>query len=162
MNVLFPFGYGLSYTTFAYSNLRVDKDTIKDTETVTVLVDVTNTGKVAGKEVVQLYVADKQSTVIRPVKELKGFEKVELMPEETKTVSFILGKRAFAYWNTQIHDWHVETGAFDIMAGKSSQQILCSKTIEVESTVKLLVHYDMNTILMDLLLNPVARAVVEL
>ena len=73
-------------------------------------VDVTNVGKVPGKEVVQLYVADHESTVIRPVRELKGFEKIALEPGETKTVTFTLGKRAFAYWNTEIHDWHGRKG----------------------------------------------------
>ena len=99
MDVLFPFGYGLSYTTFAYSNLCLDKKTMKDTEELTVSVDVTNTGDRAGKEVVQLYVADKESTVIRPVKELRDFVKIELAPGETKTVTFTLGKRAFAYYD---------------------------------------------------------------
>ena len=84
MDVLFPFGYGLSYTTFAYSNLCLDKKTMKDTEELTVSVDVTNTGDRTGKEVVQLYVADKESTVIRPVKELRDFVKIELAPGETK------------------------------------------------------------------------------
>ena len=110
MDVLFPFGFGLSYTTFEYSNLMVDKESMKDTDTLTVTVDVTNTGSMAGKEVVQLYVADKESTVIRPVKELRDFAKVELAPGETKTVSFTLDKRAFAYYSVRIHDWHVETG----------------------------------------------------
>ena len=96
MDVLFPFGHGLSYTTFEYSNMQIDKECIKDTETLTVTVDVTNTGKKAGKEVVQLYVADKESTVIRPVKELRNFAKIELAPGETKNVAFTLDKRAFA------------------------------------------------------------------
>ncbi|QUI21624.1 glycoside hydrolase family 3 C-terminal domain-containing protein [Vallitalea pronyensis] len=161
MDVCFPFGFGLSYTTFAYSHLVVDKETIKDTETVTVSVDVTNTGHVAGKEVVQLYIADHESTVIRPIKELKEFEKVALMPGETKTVTFFLDKRAFAYWNTHIHDWHVETGTFDILIGQSSQDIHCRQTIDVQSTVKLPVDYDMNSILLDLLSDPDAKAIIE-
>ena len=118
MDVLFPFGHGLSYTTFEYSNMQIDKECIKDTETLTVTVDVTNTGKKAGKEVVQLYVADKESTVIRPVKELRNFAKIELAPGETKNVAFTLDKRAFAYYSVKIHDWHVESGEFDILIGK--------------------------------------------
>lgn len=161
MDVLFPFGHGLSYTTFEYSNLSLDKESITDQDTVRVRVDVTNTGKVAGKEIVQLYVADQQSTVIRPKKELKGFEKIELKPGETKTVEFILDKRAFAYWNTQIHDWHVETGDFTIMIGRSSRDIPCSKTIHVESTVKLPVVYTLNTTLGDIMENPKAAEYVK-
>jgi beta-glucosidase len=94
--VLFPFGFGLSYTTFEYSNARVSAKSFKDVDGVTVMVDVTNTGKTAGKEIVQVYVHDQESGLIRPEKELKGFDKVELQPGETKTVSIQLDFRAFA------------------------------------------------------------------
>ena len=161
LDVLFPFGYGLSYTTFDYSNLRVDKKKFKDTDTVTVTVDVTNTGKMAGKEVVQLYVADKESTVIRPEKELRDFAKVELMPGETKTVSFTLGKRAFAYYNTTIHDWHVETGEFVIQIGRSSRDIVLQETVTVESTVKIPFVYTTDTTLGDVMKNPKAYEIVK-
>lgn len=161
MDVLFPFGYGLSYTAFDYSNLRVDKKKFKDTDTVTVTVDVTNTGKMAGKEVVQLYVADKESTVIRPEKELRDFAKVELMPGETKTVSFTLGKRAFAYYNTTIHDWHVETGEFAIQIGRSSRDIVLQETVTVESTVKIPFVYTTDTTLGDVMKNPKAYEIVK-
>lgn len=161
MDVLFPFGYGLSYTTFDYSNLRVDKKKFKDTDTVTVTVDVTNTGKMTGKEVVQLYVADKESTVIRPEKELRDFAKVELMPGETKTVSFTLGKRAFAYYNTTIHDWHVETGEFVIQIGRSSRDIVLQETVTVESTVKIPFVYTTDTTLGDVMKNPKAYEIVK-
>ncbi len=157
MEVLFPFGYGLSYTSFDYSNLRLSADRIKDTDTVTVTVDVTNTGKVAGKEAVQLYISDKESSVIRPVKELKDFAKVSLEPGETKTVSFRLSKRSFAYYNTAINDWHVETGEFDIMIGKSSRNIVLTKEIHVESTVKLPVVYTTDSIMEDIFKNPEAK-----
>lgn len=161
MDVLFPFGYGLSYTAFDYSNLRVDKKKFKDTDTVMVTVDVTNTGKMAGKEVVQLYVADKESTVIRPEKELRDFAKVELMPGETKTVSFTLGKRAFAYYNTTIHDWHVETGEFAIQIGRSSRDIVLQETVTVESTVKIPFVYTTDTTLGDVMKNPKAYEIVK-
>ena len=161
MDVLFPFGYGLSYTTFAYSNLRLDKKEMKDTDTVTVSVDVTNTGDRTGKEIVQLYVADRESTVIRPEKELRDFAKVELAPGETKTVSFTLGKRAFAYYNTTIHDWHVETGDFDILIGKSSRDIVLSESVKVESTVKIPFVYTTDTTLGDVMKNPKAYALVK-
>jgi beta-glucosidase len=161
MDVLFPFGYGLSYTTFEYSNLRTDKQRFKDNETVTVSVDVTNTGKRYGKEVVQLYIADVKSTLIRPVRELKGFEKVALQPGETKTVTFTLDKRAFACWNSEIHDWHVETGEFDIEICRSSRDVVLSRTVFVESTVSLPVKYDMNSILMDLMADPKAKPIIK-
>lgn len=159
MDVRFPFGFGLSYTTFAYSNLQVSASAIKDTDTLTVSADITNTGSMAGKEVVQLYVSDVESTVIRPVKELKGFDKVELQPGETRTVSFTLDKRAFAYWNTQIHDWHVESGEFRILVGKSSRDIQLEASVTVESTKKLPVHYTMDTTFGDLMMDEKARQI---
>ena len=161
MDVLFPFGYGLSYTTFAYSNLTVDKEQMKDTDTMQVSVDVTNTGAMAGKEIVQLYVADRESTVIRPLKELRDFAKVELAPGETKTVTFTLGQRAFAYYSMNIHDWHVETGEFDIMIGKSSRDIVLTKTVTVESTVKLPFVYTTDTTMGDVSKDPRALAMAQ-
>ena len=154
MEVLFPFGHGLSYTTFAYSNLRLSAEKITDQETVTATVTVTNTGDRAGKTVVQLYVGDRESTVLRPVRELKGFEKVELQPGESKDVTFTLDKRAFAYWNTQLHDWHVETGAFSVEVGQSSRDIAVSGTVTVESTVELPRHYTADSIMMDIMADP--------
>ena len=145
------FGYGLSYTTFEYLNMEVSQNEITDQDTLTVDVLVTNTGSRAGKTVVQLYVRDVQSTVIRPVRELKGFEKVELEPGEIKKVSFTLDKRSFAYWNEQISDWHVETGDFLIEIGQSSRDICLSETVKVVSTVKLPRKYTMDSIVMDLM-----------
>ncbi|GJM75888.1 hypothetical protein HMSSN036_81040 [Paenibacillus macerans] len=116
---LFPFGHGLSYTTFEYSDLKLDKSRIRDDEKVAVSLQVTNTGDRAGKEIVQLYVRDVESSVIRPDKELKGFRKVELQPGETQTVVFELDKSAFAYYNTTLKDWHAESGEYRILIGKS-------------------------------------------
>lgn len=161
MDVLFPFGHGLSYTTFGYSNLKLSADRIKDTEEVTVSVDVTNTGALAGKEAVQLYVADEESTVIRPEKELRDFAKVELQPGETKTVTFTLNKRSFAYYNTAISDWHVESGNFRILIGKSSRNIVLAASVYVESTVKLPVHYTTDSTVGDIFADPEAAAVVK-
>ncbi len=93
---LFPFGHGLSYTTFAYSNLKLSAEKLTENETLTVSVDVTNTGAVAGKEVVQVYVRDVQAKVARPEKELKAFRKVALQPGETQTVTFTLDREAFS------------------------------------------------------------------
>ncbi len=160
-DVLFPFGHGLSYTTFEYSNLKVSANTIRDTESVEVKVDVKNTGRVAGKEVVQLYVSDKESTVIRPIKELKGFEKISLKPNETKTVTFTLSKRSFAYYNVEIKDWHVESGEFDILIGKSSRDIVAQKTITVESTVKLPQVYTASSTFSDVMQDPVAMKICQ-
>lgn len=145
MDVLFPFGYGLSYTEFAYSNLKLDKKSMKDTETLTVSVDITNTGKVKGKEVVQLYVGDRESTAIRPVKELRGFEKIELAPGETRTVTFTLKARDFAYYNVQIKDFYVEGGEFDICVGSSSRDIRLEDTVCVEATREIRRKYHLNT-----------------
>ncbi|MCM1253576.1 MAG: glycoside hydrolase family 3 C-terminal domain-containing protein [Clostridium sp.] len=161
MDVLFPFGYGLSYTTFEYSDLKVDKEKMQDTDTMTVSVNIKNTGSMTGKEVVQLYVADKESTVIRPVKELRDFAKVELAPGESKTVTFTLDKRAFAYYSVKIHDWHVETGEFDILIGKSSRDIVLSKTVTVESTVKLPFFYTTDTTMGDVMKDPRAKEIVK-
>ena len=157
MPVLFPFGFGLSYTTFACSNLRLSGAKITDQETLTATVTVTNTGSRAGKTVVQLYVGDKESTVLRPIRELKGFEKVELQPGESRDVTFTLDKRAFAYWNAAIHDWHVETGAFTIEVGQSSRDIEVSGEVTVESTVALPRHYTADSIFMDVMADPKAK-----
>ena len=159
MDVLFPFGHGLSYTTFAYSNLRLNASEITDRDTLTATVTVTNTGSRFGKTVVQLYVGEKHSEVLRPVRELKGFDKVALQPGESKDVTFTLDKRAFAYWNAQIHDWHVKTGEFTIEVGQSSRHIDVSAAVNVTSTVRVKKHYTMDTIFMDLMADPSAAAV---
>ena len=161
MDVLFPFGYGLSYTDFAYSNLKLDKKTMKDTEILTVSVDVKNTGSVTGKEVVQLYVEDEESTVIRPVKELRGFEKVELAPGETKTVSFKLDARAFAYYDVQLGEFHVESSSFKIMIGRSSADMKLTDTVSVESTKEIRRKYHLNTTFGDILKDKKAAAFLE-
>ncbi|MBQ9211407.1 MAG: glycoside hydrolase family 3 C-terminal domain-containing protein [Clostridia bacterium] len=160
--VNFPFGYGLSYTTFEYSNLRLEKDQIKDTDTLQVCVDVKNTGSVAGKEVVQLYVSDRESAeVFRPVRELKGFDKVELQPGETKTVSFTLDKRSFAFWNVNTKDWFVETGVFDIQICKNAEEVILSAPVTVEGTVPLPILVDEDTIMMDLKKHPAKMAILR-
>lgn len=161
MDVLFPFGHGLSYTTFEYSNLRLSQTEMTDQDTLKVTVTATNTGARAGKTVVQLYVGDPESTVLRPVRELKGFEKVELQPGESKDVTFLLDKRAFAYWNEELHDWHVETGEFVIELGQSSRAIDVRGTVTVKSTVKLKKHYTKDSIFMDIIADPDARKVVQ-
>ena len=125
----FPFGYGLSYTTYDYSNLMVVNNT---NNTYTVSLKVKNTGKVAGSEVVQLYVADDHSKVSRPVKELKGFAKVSLQPGEEKKISLPLNFRSFAYYDVQSKTWKVEPGNFDILVGSSSADIRLKTKVEVK------------------------------
>lgn len=147
MDVLYPFGYGLSYTTFAYSGLHLkinDKEgssgaiiSMKDTDTLEVNVKVRNTGSVFGKEVVQLYVRDLEASVGRPPKELKGFAKVALAPGEEKTVTFTLDKRSFAYYSEELGDWYAESGTYEILIGKSSREILLTGSVELESTTRL-------------------------
>ena len=133
--VCFPFGHGLSYTQFEYSNIRVDHSEIRDDASVVVSVEVKNTGNRAGKEIVQLYVGDVESSIFRPAKTLQGFEKISLEPGESKVVTFTLSKRAFAYYNIQLKDWQVETGTFEIFIGASSKDIRQKASIHVTSTV---------------------------
>jgi beta-glucosidase len=109
---LFPFGFGLSYTTFAYDRIRLSADTLNPNERLFIEVDVTNTGQRAGQEVVQLYVQDVACRLARPEKELKGFAKVNLAPGETTRVRLSLGKEAFAYWDDGQQAWVAEAGAF--------------------------------------------------
>ena len=125
---LFPFGHGLSYTTFEYSNLRLSAKSLTPNELLKVRVDVTNTGKVAGKEVVQLYVRDVHCTVVRPEKELKAFRKVELAPGQTKTVTFTLDREAFWYFDVTRNEWATEPGDFEILIGASSRDIRLRET----------------------------------
>lgn len=128
--VLFPFGYGLSYTTFGYSNLKIENpeaDILN--EDLIVSFDVENTGDRFGKEAVQVYVKDVESTAYRPEKELKGFEKVALNAGEKKRVTVRLDKRAFAFWNSETKAFEVESGEFEILVGASSADIRLSATV---------------------------------
>ena len=115
--ILYPFGYGLSYTEFEYSNLVVDGDELK------ISLDVKNIGEIAGKEVVQLYIGKRNATVVRPIKELRGFEKVEIKAGDTKTVEFKLTEKDLAYFSAVYHKWIAEDGVYDVYVGASSQDI---------------------------------------
>ena len=126
------FGYGLSYTTFEYSNLRLDKENMSADGSIHVSVDVTNTGSVAGTDVVQLYVRDVFASMVRPEKELAGFARVPLTPGETKTVTFELKATQLAFLTTDMK-WKVEKGAVDIMIGKSCDDIVLSAQIQIEN-----------------------------
>jgi beta-glucosidase len=137
MPVLFAFGHGLSYTTFAYSAPRLSSAAGLDSDALTVSVDVTNTGKVAGKETVQVYVHDRQAGLPRPPKELKGFAKVELQPGETKTVTIPLNFRSFAYYHPAYQQWITEDGEFEILVGASASDIRGRVTLSLQSTLEL-------------------------
>jgi beta-glucosidase len=172
LDVLFPFGYGLSYTSFSYSNLKITTVSVPDTDasgaatldtgttaelqkcsihskscsaaldtdTITVSCDVTNTGAVAGKEIVQLYVKNFIGMENRPEKELKDFTKIALQPGETKTVTFTLNYRSFAYFNETARDWFVESGLYHILIGASSRDIRLDAPIQINGTKRLPFH----------------------
>lgn len=159
--VLFPFGHGLSYTSFAYSDMELSASEIQDTDTLTVTATIKNTGTLSGSEVVQLYVRDVRSTAIRPYKELKGFQKIRLAPGESRTVSFTLDKRSFAYYEKKIHDFYVESGDFEILIGTSSDRILLSGTIHVQSTEEIPVVFDSNSTIGDIMATAKGRAVLS-
>ena len=131
--VRWAFGHGLSYTTFEIGNLRLSSDKMKEGETVRVSVDVTNTGNRFGKEVVQLYVSDRNGTPLRPVKELKGFAKVGLEPGETKTVEMVLDVRSLSYWHEQMNDWYAPSGKYSILVGDASDHISAETELVFET-----------------------------
>lgn len=120
---LFPFGYGLSYTTFGYDNLKLSQNKLSPDGSVTASVDITNTGKRAGEEVVELYIHDPRPQIDKPVRELKGFTKVALKPGETKTVQFTVQPRALAYFDTPGHQWKADAGDYEIQVGASSRDL---------------------------------------
>jgi beta-glucosidase len=128
---LYPFGHGLSYTTFSYTNLRTSADAIPANGSITVRVDVRNSGQRAGDEVVQLYVQHQGSSVDRPVKELKGYRRIALRPGETRTVEFPLPASALAYWDAGGHRWVVEDGSVRIQIGASAADIRQEKAVRV-------------------------------
>jgi beta-glucosidase len=131
VDMLYPFGYGLSYTDFSYSNLTLDKTELSPEDTLLVSVDVTNIGSVTGKEVIQLYVAVKDCEVLRPAKELRGFDKIELEQGQTKKVFFELSKRAFSYWNEEAKQFHMPNAIYEIQIGKSAHKVILSQEIKV-------------------------------
>lgn len=151
MDVAYPFGYGLSYTTFEFHSFSVDKTQIYDTEQVKVRCLLKNTGKYTGKEVIQLYTGSVSDDVIRPVRELKEFSKIELQPNEEKQVEFSLDKRAFAYYSTAIHDWYVPTGDYRIEVGASSRDIRFCGIIHIESTAELPLYIRMSSTIGELM-----------
>lgn len=159
--VLFPFGHGLSYTQFKYSNLELSHHELIDIDELTVSLDITNTGTVAGKEIVQLYVSDHTHTTIRPKKELKNFMKIELQPGETKRISMTLDKRSFSWYNPKISDWDLATGQYNIQIGKSSSDIVLSQIIVINSTLEHALQVTLNTTVSELLENKKLKPLIE-
>lgn len=155
---LFPFGYGLSYTSFKYSNLKVSSKNTTDKEGLTVSLTIKNTGKVKGKEIVQLYVSDKESTLQRPEKELKKFVKVELNPGEEKSVTFKLESRDFSYFDGKRNMWIAESGEYIISAAASSRDIKLFETINLQSTQVVPLAFDEYTFFLDYWNNKQTRA----
>lgn len=129
---LYPFGFGLSYTKFRYSNLRLGSSTLKPTGEVTATVDVENTGDRAGDEVVQLYVTHQRSSVPRPQEELKGFQRITLRPRERRTVEFHVRAKDLAYWDEKLPGWRVESDGVEVLVGRSSSDIRLRKVLAVK------------------------------
>ncbi|HAN78461.1 MAG TPA: glycosyl hydrolase, partial [Bacteroidales bacterium] len=129
---LFPFGFGLSYTTFEYSNLSISNEQIAPNQTLKLTLTVKNTGDCKGSETVQLYVSDLKCSVPRPIKELKGFEKVSLNIGESKEITFVLNPNDFAFWHPETKTWTVEEGEFELLVGASSTAIRLKKTVFIK------------------------------
>lgn len=164
---LFPFGFGLSYTTFAYDDLRLSAAEIGPDDLLTVEVDITNTGQRAGQEVVQLYVCDVRASVSRPEKELKAFVKVELKPGESKTVTLTLAREALAFWDDEHHTWVAEAGTYEILIGGSSRAIqvmgrfTLAETASFGGPLKIAKALTIDSPIKDLLSDPRASAILE-
>ena len=158
--VLFPFGHGLSYTTFAYSDLKLSSNEWHEGERLIVTLTVTNTGRRAGKEVVELYVSDQSGEAVRPVHELKGFEKIALQPGESKQVTFELGGRAFAFFDEKTHDWRVPNGKFVVEAGASSRDLRLFAEVMVHGRAAAF-RVDGDTTVEQLFAHPATRAVMQ-
>ena len=134
--VRFPFGYGMSYTTFAYSDMAADEQGVSLT--------VTNTGSVAGTEIVQLYVAKKSSELFRPAKELKGFARVTLAPGEKQRITIMLDDKAFRFWNVKANRWEIEGGEYELLVGASVEDIRLCEKISVHGTATVHPYEDRN------------------
>lgn len=161
MLVRYPFGHGLSYTSFSYRNLRLSSSHITEGDTLTVSVDICNTGKMAGKETVQLYLSDHTHAVRRPAKELKQFAKVFLEPGEEKRVTMELDKRSFAWYSTQLKDWYAATGEYEILVGSSSRDIRLKADLSLTSTRQLPLSIHANTTVAELAAHPLTSAMIK-
>ena len=129
---MFPFGFGLSYTRFAYSNLKLSSPRIHAGEKLRVRFEIANTGKCAGAEAAQLYLRDLKPREARPLKELKGFAKVFLEPGQSKTVEIELGPEAFSYFHAKQNAWLADPGTFEVLIGSSSRDVLLTQSFVLE------------------------------
>ncbi len=159
MDVLFPFGHGLSYTSFSYSDIAISKDAFDEGEAVEVSFTITNTGGREGAEAAQLYIGAKESKVQRPVRELKGFEKVHLAPGESKTVTFPIDKQSLAYYETRLDDWFAESGVYTVEIGSSSRDIRLKTEITYTAKTAIPMVYTRDTSLGELAGNPKAAMI---
>jgi beta-glucosidase len=157
IETLFPFGHGLSYTKFEYSDIKVDKKNFTDNDVVKVSFKIKNTGNVTGKEVAQLYINDVKSSLPRPIKELKKFAKIELQPGETKEVSFELNKRDFSFYSAHLHQWIEEVGEFDILVGSSSKDLRLQETVILNSAAYIPKKFDEMSYYSEFIWNPKTR-----
>lgn len=161
MEVLFPFGHGLSYTKFSLSNMCVSDDHMTPDTGITVSVDVTNIGRMAGKEVLQLYISDETGAETRPVSELKGFGSVMLQPGETGTITFSLDFRSFAFWDTASHAWRADNGSYRLLIGESSRDIRMWKTVYMTGSKEYMPPIDRNILIGDLFRKPQLRRIFQ-
>lgn len=151
MDVLYPFGFGLSYTEFAYQNMRVSRRELGEGQTVAVSVDVKNIGSMRGKAVVQLYIKDCTGAVVRPEKELKGFQTVRLEPGETKCVEIELDYRSFAWYSQEEACWMARDGEYEILLGSSSRDVIQSEKIKIKNLKKHSIQVDRDIMVGELL-----------
>ncbi|PLX14505.1 MAG: glycosyl hydrolase [Marinilabiliales bacterium] len=158
---LFPFGHGLSYTTFEYSNLKFSSNNITDKDELTVKLELKNTGEIKAKEVVQLYVTDTESSLMRPKKELKHFTKVELKPGQTKEINFVLSARDFSYFDSHRNMWVAESGEFVISVGSSSRDIRLAESVVLNSTQQIPLSFDEYTFFREYWNNKQARELLK-
>lgn len=158
---LFPFGFGLSYTSFDYSNLVLSAEKIGLEDSIQISIDITNSGSRPGKEVVQVYLRDMKSRLVRPPKELKGFYKVTLAPGEKKTVTFSLKKRDLSYYDPAVKDWVTEPGLFEVLVGASSRDIRCVEKFELVGQPIHKPRLSLHTRLGDILADEKGKAVLQ-
>ncbi len=159
MPVLFPFGYGLSYTKFSYGNLKQSTTEMTDDSTMEVSVNVINEGSLTGKEVVQLYISKPETKIPRPIRELKGFDKIEVKPGQRRNVTFTLDKRSFAYYDTELGDWYTEPGEYLIQFCKNANEVILETRVTVNPANPKPVVFTENSLYKDVLCHPKAAAI---
>ncbi|WP_202922593.1 glycoside hydrolase family 3 C-terminal domain-containing protein [Streptococcus sp. S784/96/1] len=159
--VAYPFGHGLSYTTFTYSDLKVSKDTLTESDNLEVSVMVTNSGTCRGKEVVQLYVSNQNANHKRPIRELKAFDKIDLAPGESQKVTLNLSPRSFAYFSEELNDWHIASGIYNVQVCRSSREVICETEVRINSSQALPFKVHRNTTIGELLEQPNCQSITK-